>query len=151
VNFGRSCGSLGQRIDHAGCSSQVSACRSAPAAARRHALGAPRWGVARLVRSPCQGVFRKRRCYPLSSADMEHEYVCDRQTLCLHCNTQIYDLQGRRVRCLAPAAAGSDMGANGTSNPLDFDELTEIIRRAVLTAALLARLTHPMSGRSGGV
>jgi hypothetical protein len=36
------------------------------------------------------------------------------------------------------------MGANGTSNPLDFDELTEIIRRAVLTAALLARLTHTM-------
>ena len=35
------------------------------------------------------------------------------------------------------------MGANGTSNPLDFDELTEIIRRAVLKAALLARLTHP--------
>lgn len=96
------------------------------------------------MRSPCQGVFRKRRCCSLTSAYMEHEYVCDRLILCLHCNTQIYDLQGRRVRCIAPAAAGSDMGANGTSNPLDFDELTEIIRRAVLTASLLARLTHFM-------
>ena len=36
------------------------------------------------------------------------------------------------------------MGANGTSNPLDFDELTEIIRRAVLAPSLLARLTHPI-------
>lgn len=67
----------------------------------------------------------------------------DRLTLPLHCNTLIYDLQGRRVRCVAPAAAGSDMGGNGTSNPLDFDELTEIIRRAVLAASSLARLTHP--------
>lgn len=80
------------------------------------------------MRSPCQGVFRKRRCYPLPSADVEREYVCDGLTLKFQCNTQIYDLQGRRVRCLAPAAAGSDMAGNGTSNPLDFDELTEIIR-----------------------
>jgi hypothetical protein len=34
------------------------------------------------------------------------------------------------------------MSANGTSNPLDFDELTEIIRRAADMALLITRYTQ---------
>lgn len=38
--------------------------------------------------------------------------------------------QGRRVRCISRAEADGPAGAisGGTSNPMDFDELSEIIR-----------------------
>jgi hypothetical protein len=44
------------------------------------------------------------------------------------------------------------MAGNGMSNPLDFDELTEIIRQVALTASLLIISLHSTGhGDLGGV